>query len=102
MEFEESGEYKFDLRRWPKEIEKVTTLTSSEYGESLNIDSARIKIWNGDQVYVDMKKSAKGKKDGVVFKTKDLPKGPAFIQTWFYSEDGEIEGAVYYNYVNKS
>ncbi|CAH8281484.1 arylsulfatase A-like enzyme [Mariniflexile fucanivorans] len=101
IEFDKSGAYKFDLRRWPKEIEGETTLTSAGSGKALNIASARIKIWNGDKVYVDEKKNANPNEDGVNFTINNLPKGPAFIQTWFYNEAGEMEGAVYYNYVQK-
>ncbi|WP_083194543.1 sulfatase-like hydrolase/transferase [Wenyingzhuangia fucanilytica] len=100
VDFDKSGTYKFDLRRWPKEIAKQTSITSSfNEGKALDIKEARIKIWHGDKVYVDTKKEVNPKKDGVVFKIKDLPKGPAFVQTWFYNSVGEMEGAVYYNYV---
>lgn len=99
VEFDKKGTYNFDLRRWPKEIEANTSLTSAGPGKALDITSARIKIWNGDKVYADVKKKAKPKADGVKFTIKNLPKGPAFIQTWFYNAKGEMEGAVYYNYV---
>ncbi|MHA7944819.1 sulfatase-like hydrolase/transferase [Formosa sp. 3Alg 14/1] len=100
VELDKSGTYNFDLRRWPKEIEDKSTLTSGdENGKALNIASARIKIWNGDTVYVDEKKDANVGQDGVQFTIQNLPKGPAFIQTWFYNEAGKMEGAVYYNYV---
>ncbi|WP_434035555.1 sulfatase-like hydrolase/transferase [Formosa sp. 4Alg 33] len=100
VELDKSGTYNFDLRRWPKEIEDKSTLTSGdENGKALNIASARIKIWNGDTVYVDEKKDANVGQDGVQFTIQNLPKGPAFIQTWFYNEAGKLEGAVYYNYV---
>ncbi|MFB9052700.1 sulfatase-like hydrolase/transferase [Formosa undariae] len=100
VELDKSGTYKFDLRRWPKEIEDKSTLTSGdENGKALNIASARIKIWNGDTIYVDEKKDANRGQDGVQFTIQNLPKGPAFIQTWFYNETGDVEGAVYYNYV---
>ncbi|MEI6866139.1 hypothetical protein [Flavicella sp.] len=45
--------------------EKETTLTSSGPGKNLNIESVRIKIWNGDKVYVDEIKDAKPNKNGV-------------------------------------
>ncbi|ALJ04705.1 hypothetical protein APS56_05960 [Pseudalgibacter alginicilyticus] len=109
IDIEKSGTYKFDLRRWPKEIENQTTLNTAPVDKvfnsnkspvALNIASARIKIWNGDTVYVDEKKDANPNADGVLFTLKNLPKGPAFIQTWFYNTSGEIEGAVYYNYAS--
>ncbi|MDV7139129.1 sulfatase-like hydrolase/transferase [Maribacter sp. TH_r10] len=100
VEFDKPGTYTFDLRRWPKEIEAETTLTSPGSAKALQIASARIKIWNGDKVYVDKTKNAATNADGVRFTVKELPKGPAFIQTWFYDVSGEINGAVYYNYVS--
>ena len=102
IEFDKRGTYNFDLRRWPKELEDETTLTSAGPGTALPIASARIKIWNGDKVYVDETKAADPNADGVQFKLKRLPKGPAFIQTWFYDEDGEMVGAVYYNYAQRN
>ena len=101
VEFDKPGTYNFDLRRWPKEIEDETTLTSGGQGKALEIASARIKIWNGDKVYVDERKDADPDSDGVEFTIKKLPKGPAFIQTWFYNAAGEMEGAVYYDYAQK-
>ncbi|WP_158848555.1 sulfatase-like hydrolase/transferase [Algibacter sp. L1A34] len=100
IEFEKTGAYNFDLRRWPKEIEKETTLTSAGSGKALAIASARIKIWDGDTIYVDETKKANLNADGVKFTLKNLPKGPAFVQTWFYDASGEMVGAVYYNYVH--
>jgi arylsulfatase A-like enzyme len=99
VDFDKKGTYNFDLRRWPKELENKTTLTSAGPGKALDIASARIKIWNGDKVYVDATKDADANADGVHFALKDFPKGPAFIQTWFYNSKGEMEGSVYYNYV---
>ncbi len=100
VDFDKQGTYNFDLRRWPKELENKTTLTSAGPGKALDIASARVKIWNGDKVYVDETKKANPNADGVHFNLENLPKGPAFIQTWFYNSMGEMEGSVYYNYVS--
>ena len=100
VEFDKQGTYNFDLRRWPKELEDKTTLTSAGPGKALDIANARIKIWNGDKVYVDETKKVDPNADGVHFNLDNLPKGPAFIQTWFYNSKGEMEGSVYYNYVS--
>ncbi|WP_373942890.1 sulfatase-like hydrolase/transferase [Polaribacter sejongensis] len=100
VEFDKTRTYNFDLRRWPKEIENETTLTSAGSGVALPIAIARIKIWNGDTIYVDETKKANPNADGVKFTLKNLPKGSAFIQTWFYNASEEMEGAVYYNYVS--
>ncbi|WP_158408963.1 sulfatase-like hydrolase/transferase [Formosa agariphila] len=99
VEFDKIGTYNFDLRRWPKEIADQTTLTNAGPGKALNITQARIKIWNSEDVFVDETKAVTPIADGVNFSIQDLPKGPAFIQTWFYNAAGEMEGAVYYNYV---
>jgi arylsulfatase A-like enzyme len=100
IEFDKTGTYNFDLRRWPKELESETTLTSAGSGIALPIANARIKIWNGDTVYVDETKKVDPNSDGVNFTINNLPKGPAFIQTWFYNSSDEMLGAVYYNYVH--
>ncbi|MGB7323484.1 MAG: sulfatase-like hydrolase/transferase [Rubripirellula sp.] len=106
VEFAKPGAYHFDLRRWPKEIEDQSTLTTAPVGKvydgkstpkAIDVASARIKIWNGDDVYFDETKDADADADGVPF-VISLPAGPAFIQTWFYNSAGDMEGAVYYNY----
>lgn len=97
VEFAKRGSYSFDLRRWPKEIEDETTFINGP-GKVLDISNARIKIWDGNEVYYDESKNVDPNADGVRFTLNEIPKGPAFIQTWFYNSTGQIEGAVYYNY----
>ena len=108
VEFAKPGTYHFDLRRWPKEIEDQSSLTTAPSGKvfdgkttpkPLAIASARIRIWNGDIVYADEKKVATPDADGVPFTISNLPAGPAFVQTWFYDSAGEMLGAVNNNYV---
>lgn len=108
VEFDRSGTYHFDLRRWPKEVEDVSTLTTAPEGVvydgktvciPLDIARARIRIWNGDVVFIDEMRDAEPSEDGIPFTVANVPAGPAFIQSWFYNSAGEPEGAVYYNYV---
>ena len=111
VEFAEPGSYQFDLRRWPKEVEDESNLTTAPVGNvydnkgvptAIDVASARIKIWNGDDVFFDETKDADPDADGVPFVVNKLPAGPAFIQTWFYNSSGEMEGAVYYNYASRA
>jgi len=110
--FAKKGKYRFDLRRWPREIADETSLTSKlttsirsaidnkpTFGNALAIHSARILIWKGDKIYADQSQIVKPESDGAIF-TFDLPEGPVMIQTWFYDENGKELCGAYYNYVN--
>jgi arylsulfatase A-like enzyme len=115
--FGRAGDYTFDLRRWPKEIAGETMLTSALHtplragsadsagaiavttGKALPIHSARIRIWDGDRVYADERKTATVEADGVVFTVRSLPAGPAMVQTWFFDQDGHELCGAYYDYV---
>ncbi len=117
--FGASGDYTFDLRRWPKEIAGETTVTSElrtpipvgsagrdgKYkrtrGKALAIRAARIRIWHGDKTYADEKQAVNPDSDGAVFTIRSLPAGPAMVQTWFFDAAGKELGGVYYNYVHR-
>lgn len=109
--FDHAGGFTFDLRRWPKEIEGETALGSQlktpirsarnngpMNGKALPIQSARIRVWNGDKTYADEKQPVSPDSDGAVFKLR-LPAGPAMVQTWFYDAVGRELCGAYYVYV---
>lgn len=104
--FEKSGNYQFDLRRWPKEIEDESSLTTAPHQSVFNgnrpkpvaIASASLKIYHGESVYFEGHKEANPNSDGVIFEVNELPEGPAFIETRFYGADGKVICPVYYTY----
>ena len=110
--FFKAGEYVFDLRRWPREIEGETTIASGlrtpirvfasnalTYGRPLAVRSARIRIWCDHTTYVDARQNVDPREVNSVFKVI-LPAGPAFIQTWFYDASGSELCGAYYDYVS--
>ncbi|MBT5925016.1 MAG: sulfatase-like hydrolase/transferase [Verrucomicrobia bacterium] len=106
IEFEKSGNYHFDLRRWPEEVASQSTLTTVPKGKVFNgnipkpiaIVSASLKIYHGNTVYFEGKKAADAASDGVAFSVNNLPKGPAFIETQFYGSDGKVICPVFFTY----
>ncbi len=67
--------------------------------QAIDVSSARLRIWNGNTTYYDERADrANNASDGIEFTVENLPKGPVFIQTWFYNASGAANGAVYYNY----
>ena len=114
VQFSRAGTWKFDLRRWPEEIAAETTLGSrlknpllhpfkqgSPLGVSLPIRSARIRVWNGETTYFDLKEEVDPKGSSALF-TAALPAGPAMVQTCFYGPNGKELGGADYTYVEFS
>ncbi|MHC4871834.1 MAG: arylsulfatase [Planctomycetota bacterium] len=113
--FEESGEYEFELRRWPEEAgHKVTSAIKEEDdidfykegigqfdwiyysgSEALDIKTAAIKIGNDAQLSKPVSKDDVS----VTFKVK-AEKGLSKVQTWFTNNNTLVLGA-YYVYVRK-
>ena len=90
----EAGEYEFELRRWPLELDRPLT-AGGEPGRALPIAKARIFVSNVEQK-IDLPSGSKSAQF-----TVSLPAGPTYLHTWFYDErDDPIAGA-YYVYVTK-
>jgi len=105
---DQTGEYEFALRRWPKEAE--TPISSGSYikytdpyahgagseGKALPIKEARLQIGNFDQ-----RKPVKADDQEIVFKVR-LQAGNARLQTWFYDDNGRWLCGAYYVYVTRT
>jgi hypothetical protein len=104
-----AGRYRFELRRWPKEIEAETTLTSSYdkpvetgvLGKALPIAKARIRLFRGNTTVAEKTSDPAPGADGAVFEFEDLPEGPCSLQTWFHDKDGNELAGAYYVYVTR-
>jgi len=109
VEFTKPGTYHFDLRRWPKEIESQTTLTTAPTGGvytqagvtpvSFPVASARLQVYNGTTVYFDQTLNAAANSDGVQFTVNSLPAGPAFVRTDFFNSAGTTLFRAFNTYV---
>jgi len=112
VEIESKGIYSFELRRYPKESGLSLGSSAPEIqsekndialkkwgkkpkGKKFNINKAAIEI-NGIRKELEVD----GSKQFVRFNMK-LQKGPADIQTWFYTDEKEVLGA-YYVYVKRN
>lgn len=105
VEVEMEGNYKFELRRWPVELnkgireviptQKVSLGTDSlPIGKDIKVKKARLKIAD-----LDFEKPVHQKAKGVSFQV-GLKKGKTKLQTWFTDDRGESFGA-YYVYVKR-
>jgi arylsulfatase A-like enzyme len=109
VDFAEGGTYRFDLRRWPKEIQDNTTITSGydkplitgEKGKPLPIAKAKIRIYTDEGTVAEESVALPPDVDGPVFVLKDISPGPCFVQTSFYDESGRELCGAYYVYVHK-
>ncbi len=90
---ERDGAYQFELRRWPRELDKPIN-AAIDRGKAINPKTARLKIADFDQSL-----PVKGSDKGVVFKAR-LKAGETTMQTWFIDADGTGRGA-YFVYVTR-
>lgn len=101
VEIARTGKYRFQLRRWPEELDLpinapyVNRRPNREQtpGQAISAVRARVRIGPNDR---SCEVKPGDKYSEFVF---PLDKGPAKLQTWFYSADGISRGA-YYLYVS--
>jgi arylsulfatase len=91
---DQPGEYQFELRRWPKELDKA--LAEAEPGAgALPIAQARIFLHNQEQTLA----TPEGSRSATF--TVRLPKGPATLHTWFLDKAANPLCGAYYVYVTR-
>jgi len=102
VEIERAGDYRIELRRWPKEVDlpinapyqDATPNRDKTPGRAIHALKARLKIQG-----VDRTVAVKAEDKAAVFTVK-LQQGPTKIETWFYDQDGSERGA-YFVYVER-
>lgn len=109
LEVAEPGEYEFELRRWPREIDVPLMEKSPSGGTALPISTARIFISDVEHLAIHekrpygfeglTKKVSKGE-TSVTFSVQ-LKAGPIALHTWFDDERGEAIASAYYVYVRR-
>jgi len=87
------GVYEFELRRWPKELDKPIN-AGIPGGKAINAVRARLKIAD-----VDTTMPIPSDAHSVAFRAQ-LKAGKTRLQTWFVDADGTSRGA-YYVYVKR-
>ena len=105
IDIEQEGEYEFELRRWPIEIDTpicaaLPGRTGVSYvddllpGEALTIKTAKLQV--GDIV----QQKAVGEEDKSIAFQLSLKKGSTRVQTWF-DDDIDAPPGAYYVYVKR-
>jgi arylsulfatase len=109
LEVEEAGEYEFELRRWPKEMDVPLTESVSTDDFALPIAKARIFISNANLLTADEKRAygfeglARAIEPGETSATFTIPleAGPMALHTWFDDDKGETICSAYYVFVRR-
>ena len=102
VEVARAGEYRVELRRWPKEVDLPITAAYRDPkpnrekapGKAISVVKARLKIGG-----IDESGAVESGDKAAVFNVR-LPAGPAELQSWFYGPDGAERGA-YFVYVER-
>ena len=93
MEVARDGRYKFELRRWAKELDAPIN-EAIPGGKAITATEARLKIGNADMT-VPVSRDARA----VTFEVR-LKAGKTRLETWFMDDRGNSRGA-YYVYVKR-
>ena len=102
LDIERAGEYRFELRRWPREsgLKLTEACTATQFfdgdgkaGVALPIAQARLMI--GRQA---VEQPVAMEDEAAVF-TVQLDAGPTLLHTWFYDERNQPICGAYYVYV---
>ncbi|MFB0554226.1 MAG: arylsulfatase [Phycisphaerae bacterium] len=88
VEVARDGEYQFELRRWPKELDAPIN-EAIPGGKAITVTEARLKIADAD-----MTMPVPGDAHAVTFRLQ-LKAGKTRLQTWFTDNRGNSRGAYY-------
>lgn len=107
LDVAQAGEYEFELRRWPKEIDRPITAPSEQGTGALDVNTASFYLSDyhhleiGDKTpyrFEGLNKPIKSDDTHVTF-TATLEKGPIALHTWFRGNDTIL--SAYYVYVTR-
>jgi len=107
LEVAQAGEYEFELRRWPKEIDRPITAPSEQGIGALDVDTASFYLSDYHHMPIGEKTPYRfeglnkpvGPKDTHATFTATLRKGPIALHTWFRGRDTIL--SAYYVYVTR-
>ena len=107
LEVAEEGEYDFELRRWPREIDRPITAATEQGVGALNIKQASFYLSNYHHLSIGEKRpygfegltKPVSQDDTSVTFTAQLKKGPIALHTWFRGPQTTL--SAYYVYVTK-
>ena len=96
LEVAEPGEYDFELRRWPKEIDRPLVAPSDDGHGAIPITQASFYLSDYHHLSISEKTAYGfegetkqiGPNDTSVTFTAQLEKGPIALHTWFRGNDG--------------
>ncbi|WP_353827729.1 arylsulfatase [Agromyces sp. SYSU T0242] len=113
VEVVDPGRYRFELRRWPREVDRPITaglpartgiphVGDRPAGVALSIRTARISVRPDDADATALSEATTDVGDAAhaVVHACDLPAGRLRIQTWF-TDDGGVERGAYYLYATR-
>ena len=107
LEVAEDGEYDFEFRRWPKEIDRPITAPSEQGSGALDVNTASFYLSDYHHLEIGDKTPYRfeglnkpiGPDDTSVTFSAQLKKGPVALHTWFRGPQTTL--SAYYVYVTK-
>jgi len=108
LEVAEDGDYDFELRRWPKEIDRPIIAPSEGGQGAMDIDTASFYLSDYHHLDIGDKRPYRfeglnkpvGPNDTSITFTAQLKKGPIALHTWFRGESTIL--SAYYVYVTRN
>ncbi len=107
LDVAQAGEYEFELRRWPKEIDRPITAPSEQGTGGLDVHTASFYLSDHHHMPIGEKRPYRFEglnkpiesKDTHITFTATLEKGPIALHTWFRGDETIL--SAYYVYVTR-